>query len=142
MQKNDAIYNMLNTEYIAFYLIFTLVLIIVLFKVIGLIIMMILDKRKDIHTLFNLGVTIKSIRRAFFLQGALMTSIGGLVGVLLGILVVGAQLQWKLVYITPSLPYPVKLKFENIILVLGTIFLLGLIASKIAARSEEHTSEL
>ena len=133
MQQNDALYKMLNTENIAVYLIFTLVLIVALFNVIGSIIMMILDKRKDIHTLFNLGATIKSIRRAFFLQGALMTSIGGLVGVLLGILVVGAQLQWKLVYITPSLPYPVKLKFENIILVLGTIFLLGLIASKIAA---------
>jgi len=133
MQQNDALYKMLNTENIAVYLIFTLVLIVALFNVIGSIIMMILDKRKDIHTLFNLGATIKSIRRAFFLQGALMTSIGGLVGVLLGVLVVGAQLQWKLVYITPSLPYPVKLKLENIILVLGTIFLLGLIASKIAA---------
>lgn len=133
MQQNDALYKMLNTENIAVYLIFTLVLIVALFNVIGSIIMMVLDKRQDIHTLYNLGATMKTIRRAFFLQGALMTSVGGLIGVLLGVLVVGAQLQWNLIHITPTLPYPVKLKFENIVLVLGTIFLLGLIASKIAA---------
>lgn len=133
MQQNDALYKMLNTENIAVYLIFTLVLIVALFNVVGSIIMMILDKRQDIQTLYNLGADIKSIRRAFFLQGALMTGFGGLVGVVLGVLVVGAQLQWKLVYITSTLPYPVKLRAENIFLVLGTIFVLGLIASKIAA---------
>lgn len=133
MQQNDALYKMLNTENIAVYLIFTLVLIVALFNVVGSIIMMILDKRKDIQTLYNLGADIKSIRRAFFLQGALMTGFGGLVGVTLGVLVVGAQLQWKLVYITSTLPYPVKLRVENIFLVLGTILILGLIASRIAA---------
>lgn len=133
MQQNDALYKMLNTENIAVYLIFTLVLIVALFNVIGSIIMMVLDKREDIQTLYNLGAEIKSIRRVFFLQGALMTGFGGIVGVLLGVLVVGAQLRWKLLYITASLPYPVKLRLENILLVLGTIFVLGLIASKIAA---------
>lgn len=133
MQQNDALYKMLNTENIAVYLIFTLVLIVALFNVIGSIIMMILDKRQDIHTLFNIGANIQSIRRAFFLQGALMTGIGGLIGVVLGIIIVFAQLKFKLVYITATLPYPVKLKADNIILVLATIFILGLLASKIAS---------
>lgn len=133
MQQNDALYKMLNTENIAVYLIFTLVLIVALFNVVGSIIMMVLDKRQDIQTLYNLGADMKSIRRAFFLQGAFMTGFGGLVGVTLGVLVVGAQLKWKLVYITTTLPYPVKLRAENIFLVLGTILVLGLIASKIAA---------
>ena len=133
MQQNDALYKMLNTENIAVYLIFTLVLIVALFNVIGSIIMMVLDKRQDIKTLYNLGADIKSIRKVFFLQGALMTSFGGIIGVSLGILVVAAQLHWKLIYITPSLPYPIKLEVENILLVLITIFVLGLIASKIAA---------
>lgn len=133
MQQNDALYKMLNTENIAVYLIFTLVLIVALFNVIGSIIMMILDKHQDIHTLYNLGASLPSIRRAFFLQGVLMTSIGGLIGVALGVLIVWAQLRWKLVYITTSLAYPVKLQLENVLLVLGTIILLGFIASRIAA---------
>ena len=133
IQQNDALYKMLNTEQVAVYLIFTLVLIIALFNVIGSIIMMILDKRKNIKTLYNMGATIKEIRRIFFLQGALMTVFGGLLGIALGVLVVWLQLQFKLIYITASLPYPVKLEFMNVIVVLITLTILGLIASKIAS---------
>src|SRR5690606_35045382 len=69
IQQNDALYKMLNTENIAVYLIFTLVLIIALFNVIGAIIMMVLDKRKNIKTLYNLGASLPEIRNIFFLQG-------------------------------------------------------------------------
>ncbi|MGB3344722.1 MAG: FtsX-like permease family protein [Aequorivita sp.] len=133
IQQNDALYKMLNTENIAVYLIFTLVLIIALFNVIGSIIMMILDKRKNIKTLYNMGASLREIRRIFFLQGTLMTVLGGLLGIFLGILIVLAQLKFELVAITSTLPYPVKLKFINIVVVFITISVLGIIASKIAA---------
>ena len=133
IQQNDALYKMLNTENIAVYLIFTLVLIIALFNVIGSIIMMILDKRKNIKTLFNIGANLKDIRRIFFLQGALMTTLGGAFGILLGVLAVWAQLRFEFINITASLPYPVKLKTINILIVFGTITVLGLVASKIAS---------
>lgn len=133
IQQNDALYKMLNTEQVAVYLIFTLVLIIALFNVVGSIIMMILDKRKNIKTLYNLGATLKQIRKVFFLQGALMTILGGLLGITLGVIVVWLQLQFKFVYITASLPYPVKLNFMNVIVVFITLTILGLIASKIAS---------
>lgn len=133
IQQNDALYKMLNTENIAVYLIFTLVLIIALFNVIGSIIMMILDKRKNIKTLFNLGATLQEIRSIFFYQGVLLTTLGGLFGVLLGIIAVWAQLQFAFINITATLPYPVKLKVINIVVVLVTITVLGVIASKIAS---------
>lgn len=133
IQQNDALYKMLNTEQVAVYLIFTLVLIIALFNVIGSIIMMILDKRKNIKTLYNMGATIKEIKKIFFLQGALMTVFGGLLGIALGVVVVWLQLQFKMVYITATLPYPVKLTFTNVVVVFITLSILGLIASKIAS---------
>jgi lipoprotein-releasing system permease protein len=133
IQQNDALYKMLNTEQVAVYLIFTLVLIIALFNVIGSIIMMILDKRKNIKTLYNMGATLKEIRSIFFLQGALMTFLGGLLGIALGVMVVWAQLQFKFVYITATLPYPVELNFMNVVVVFITLNILGLIASKIAS---------
>jgi len=133
IQQNDALYKMLNTENIAVYLIFTLVLIIALFNVIGSIIMMILDKRKNIKTLYNLGATLKNIRRIFFLQGALMTTLGGFMGISLGALAIWIQLNYPFIYITASLPYPVKLKAINIIVVFATITILGILASKIAS---------
>ena len=82
---------MLNTENLAVYLIFTLVLIIALFNVIGSIIMMILDKKKTLNTLFNLGATLKDIKRIFFFQGSLMTLVGGLIGILLGFIIIQLQ---------------------------------------------------
>tara|TARA_R100000353_G_scaffold18871_2_gene17445 strand:- start:171 stop:1376 length:1206 start_codon:yes stop_codon:yes gene_type:complete len=133
IQQNDALYKMLNTENIAVYLIFTLVLIIALFNVIGSIIMMVLDKRKNIKTLYNMGASLPEIRRIFFMQGTLMTVLGGLLGIFLGIIAVLAQLKFEFVAITSTLPYPVKLELLNILIVFVTITILGIIASKIAS---------
>ena len=124
---------MLNTENIAVYLIFTLVLIIALFNVIGSIIMMILDKRKNIKTLYNVGASLNDIRRIFFLQGTLMTTLGGALGIFLGVVAVWAQLRFEFINITTTLPYPVKLKLVNVIIVFATITILGIVASKIAS---------
>jgi len=132
-QLNDALYKMLNTENLAVYLIFTLVLIIALFNVIGSIIMMILDKKKTLNTLFNLGATLKDIKRIFFFQGSLMTLVGGLIGIFLGFIIILLQKSFALVMITSSLPYPVTIKFENFFVVFLTISVLGVLASKIAS---------
>ncbi|NRR91418.1 ABC transporter permease [Winogradskyella undariae] len=133
-QLNDALFKMLNTENLAVYLIFTLVIIIALFNVIGAIIMMILDKKKSLNTLFNLGTETKTIKSIFFLQGSLMTVVSGLIGVSIGLVVVLLQLSFELVMLTPDLPYPVRINFFNVLIVLATIFTLGIIASKIASQ--------
>ena len=125
---------MLNTEHVAVYLIFTLILIIALFNIIGSIIMMILDKKKNLKTLYNLGATVKELRRIFYYQGILMTVIGGSIGLGIGVVVIWLQQKYALVMITPSLPYPVDLQLANIGVVFGTIFILGVLASRIASQ--------
>ena len=132
-QLNSTLYKMLNTENLATYLIFTLVLIIALFNVVGAIIMMILDKQLNSKTLFSLGSTVRELRRIYFIQGILVTGMGGLIGVLLGSLLIWSQLAFGWLKITPSLAYPVEYKFVNVLIVLGTIFVLGVVASKIAS---------
>ena len=67
VQLNERFIKMLNTEHVAVYLIFTLILIIALFNIIGSIIMMILDKKKNLKTLYNLGATVKELRKNFLL---------------------------------------------------------------------------
>lgn len=132
-QLNDALYKMLNTENLAVYLIFTLVLIIAFFNVIGSLIMMMLDKKKSLSTLFNIGATVKDIRKIFFYQGSLMSIVGGLIGLLLALIIVLLQQHFNLIMITPSLAYPVALRTENFFIVFLTISVLGIIASKIAS---------
>ena len=132
-ELNSTLYRMLNTENTVTYLIFTLVLIIALFNVVGAIIMMILDKRENSKTLFALGTTIKELRKIYFIQGILVTILGGLVGVLFGALLVGSQIVFEWLKITPSLAYPVEFQAQNIVLVLATITVLGLISAKLAS---------
>lgn len=132
-QLNDALYKMLNTENLAVYLIFTLVLIIALFNVIGSIIMGVLDKRDNIKTLHNLGANPVQIKNIFFTQGLFLSVLGGILGLASALLLVFLQLQYHLVMITPTLPYPVSITWKNIGLVLITISCLGGIASYIGA---------
>ncbi|MDA9002501.1 ABC transporter permease [Flavobacteriaceae bacterium] len=134
IQLNDALYKMLNTEHVAVYLIFTLILIIALFNIIGSIIMMILDKKKNLKTLYNLGTTVKELRAIFFYQGILMTAIGGSLGLLIGVITVWLQQQFSILMITTSLAYPVDLQWINLGIVLATILVLGAVASRIASQ--------
>lgn len=133
VQLNDALYKMLNSENLLIYLLLTLVSALLIFNVIGSIIMMILEKKPSLNTLFNLGVPIKNMRQIFFLQGSAITLIGCVVGLILGIIIVLAQQTFSLVLITPTLAYPVSVKLENFILVFFTISVLGIISSKISA---------
>ena len=132
-QQNGTLYRMLNTENLATYLIFTLVLIIALFNVVGAIIMMILDKQQNSKTLFSLGTTIKELRHVYFIQGILVTTLGGCIGVLIGGLLIGSQIVFGWLKITPSLAYPVEFNIGNLLVVLATIVVLGVISSKIAS---------
>lgn len=132
-QLNDSLYKMLNTENIAVYLIFTLVIVVALFNLIGALIMMILDKKGNLKTLFNLGTEIGDLRKIFLLQGTLLTVFGGLLGLVLGIIIVVIQQKFQLIMITPTLAYPVIFSIQNVLIVLGTIVCLGFLASWIAS---------
>ncbi|APZ45261.1 ABC transporter permease [Polaribacter reichenbachii] len=132
-QLNEVFYKVINTENFVSYLIFTLIVIIALFNVIGAIIMMIIDKKQNLKTLFNLGTTIKEIKRIFVLQGFLLTITGMILGLLIGVIAVFIQLKFGLFMITENLAYPVEFRFSNLLIVIFTITTLGFIAAKIAS---------
>jgi lipoprotein-releasing system permease protein len=134
MQLNDALYKMLNAENLFVYLLITLVSMLLIFNVIGSIIMMILEKKENLNSLFSVGVTIKNLRKIFFYQGSLITLLGTILGLLIGVIIVSLQTQFSLVMLTPSLPYPTPIKFKNFFIVFFTISILGVLASKIASR--------
>jgi len=133
IQQNDGLYKMLNIENLFVYIFVSLIAAIAIFNIAGTIIMTILEKRRTIKTLSSLGLTIKEIRKIFFYKGVLMTLIGLLIGLLFGVITVFLQQKIGFIPITPSLPYPVKLEFINVVIVFITILVLGGFASKIAA---------
>lgn len=132
-QLNDSLYKMLNTENIAVYLIFTLVIIVALFNLIGALIMMILDKKDNLKTLYKIGTPVIDLQKIFLFQGTLLSFFGGLFGLFLGTILVLIQQYFKLIMITDTLAYPVIFNFQNIFIVFATILTLGFVASLIAS---------
>jgi lipoprotein-releasing system permease protein len=94
---------------------------------------MILDKKANLKTLYNLGTEVKDLRKVFLLQGSLLSIFGGIIGLFLGIIIVLIQQQFQLIMITPTLAYPVEFSILNVLIVFLTIVSLGIIASFIAS---------
>ena len=132
-QLNESLYKMLNTENLVLYLIFSLVIAVTLFTLIGALIMIIIEKKSNLKTLFNLGANLKELRKIFLYQGFLICILGGLIGLLLGIIITLVQQKFGLIMINANMPYPVKFSFINVLAVIGTITSLGFIASVIAS---------
>jgi lipoprotein-releasing system permease protein len=132
-QLNEVYFKVLNTESFIIYLIFILIIIIALFNLIGAIIMMIIDKKSNLNTLYNLGVTVEKIKSIFVIQGFLLTFFGMLIGLSLGVVLVLIQKKFGLFMITQTLAYPIEFQFKNLFIVIATITILGFLASKIAS---------
>jgi len=133
MEQNDSLYKMLNIENLFVYIFVSLIAAIAIFNITGTIIMIIIEKRNNIKTLVSLGLTLKEVRKIFFYNGLIMTSTGLFIGLFFGIIVIFFQQKFGFVPIAPNMPYPVKLEFMNVVIVLVTILFLGGMASKIAA---------
>lgn len=132
-QLNESLYRMLNGENLVTYLFCSLVVIMTLFCLAGALIMLILDKKENIKTLFSLGTTVNQLRRIFLLQGIFITTIGVVIGLAISIGVVMAQEHFNLLMLTQTLAYPVSLTLNNILIVIATIYILGILASWLAA---------
>jgi|TARA_A200000159_G_C7335225_1_gene344779 lipoprotein-releasing system permease protein len=134
-EQNAALYKMLNIEQLAIYFIFSLVMLIALFNVVGALIMMILDKQRQMKILLSMGATPQRIHRVFFLLGVLICSIGGLIGLVLGSVLVLVQYHFPFIYVPgTNLSYPVLYQAENLLIVITTLMVLGLLSTAWATR--------
>ena len=96
--------------------------------------MLIIDKKNDVVTLRNLGASDKQIVRVFLFEGRMISSIGAVVGILIGLLLCWLQQEYGLVGLGRSSgsfvvdSYPVSVHPEDIVLVFITVIAVGWIA--------------
>ena len=141
LEKNAALYKMLNTENLAVYFIFSLVMIVSLFNLIGSLIMMILDKKKEMKILIAMGVPNKNLSQIFYLIGLIVCFIGGIMGLSLGSFLVLIQKYTSFISVPgTNLAYPVDFNLKNLILVFLTLIVLGSITSLWAIRGVKKLS--
>ncbi len=129
-ELNPALYKMLNTENFAVYIIFCLVVIIAVFNLVGSITIMMVEKTSDLKILSALGANKNSFSKIFLSLGSIVSFFGSLVGCIVGSIFVVIQGSNPFVYVPgTSLPYPVVLTFQNLLIVFLTVSLFGLAAS-------------
>lgn len=134
-QDIDATFlKVMNVENLIIYLIFTLVIIIASFNLAGAIIIIIIDKKNQIKTMWSFGMTRSSIKRIFFQTGMLITVFSVAFGLFLGSTIGILQNQFRLVMANPYVPFPFEFTAFNYLIVTLTVLLIGGIVSWMVSR--------
>ena len=131
-QQNELLYKTLKSEKLWVFIILVFILIIATFNVIGSLTMLIIEKKKDISILSSMGADILLIRRIFLVEGMLITFIGALSGLLLGLLICWLQITFSIVkfsegYVVDA--YPMEVQPGDVFLISCVVLLIGLFAA-------------
>ncbi|MBP5643656.1 MAG: ABC transporter permease [Bacteroidales bacterium] len=134
-EQQSTLYKMMKSEKLAVYLILVFILVMATFNVIGSLSMLIIEKQKDTSTLRAIGGDNSLIRSIFTNEGMIISVVGGIIGLILGIIAVLLQQYVGIIrlgdgtgsYIVEY--YPVALQLQDVLIVLATITIIGGIAA-------------
>ncbi len=131
------LFSALELEKTVYFLVLLLMVLIGAFNIVSTLVMVVMEKKKDVAILRSMGATQQSIRRIFLLKGCLIGIVGTISGVILGLLVCGliSQYQFKLpdgVFLISTVP--VRIYMSNFVLVACASFVVCLLASIYPAR--------
>ena len=135
---NKVFYAMMKSEKLSVFLILLFILLIASFNIIGSVSMLILDKKEDLLTYKAMGLNNRDLISIFKTEGNLITAIGAFSGLMIGLAICLLQQKYGLItlgdgsYIIDA--YPVKLVFQDILIILGAVLLIGYLASEFPVR--------
>ncbi|MDP4290476.1 MAG: ABC transporter permease [Bacteroidota bacterium] len=133
-QQQSTLYHLMKSEKLAVFFILGFILLIASFNVIGSLSMLIIEKKKDINILWSMGADSRLIRRIFLAEGLLVTTLGALLGLILGAAICWLQQRFGLVKLEASggtfliKAYPVAMEWFDFVMVFVTVFFIGLVA--------------
>ena len=138
-QQHEFLYKILKSEKAGVYLILCFILFIATFNVFGSLTMLIIDKKKDILSLINMGASVSFIKKVFFIEGLLISVFGAGIGMLLGAGICFAQQQFEIIklgdaenFVTSS--YPVAMQLNDFLLVAVIVLSIGSLAAFVTSR--------
>jgi lipoprotein-releasing system permease protein len=133
-EKNASMNALIRLERFAIILIGSFIAIVAAFSIVGAVIMLITEKRRDIATLRSMGGNQKLIRNIFVGEGMLLTLLGCLIGVGIGIGFTLGQEYFGWVKIPGNMifeSYPVELSMGDVVMVAMVVLLAGWIISRL-----------
>ena len=140
-QQADT-YRIMEVEKLISYAFLSFILLIACFNVIGSLSMLIIDKRADVVTLRNLGANDRLISRIFLLEGCMISFMGAIIGVALGLMLCFAQQEFGILSLGSGASsgafvvdaYPVSVHFSDVVLVLITVLVIGYLSVLLPVR--------
>lgn len=135
-ELNELIFKTNQIEKWITFLILAFILIIASFNIIGSLTMLIIDKKKDIWTLYTFGADKGLIQKIFFAEGMLINFLGAAIGMIIGTIICVVQMYIGLLRLDGGVVefYPVKLLFSDFIFISLIVILIGSIASWVPVR--------
>ena len=133
-EQQDDTFKIMKIEKLIAYIFLTFILMVACFNIIGSLSMLIIDKKDDVVTLRNLGCSDKQIVRIFLFEGRMISAIGAVIGILIGLALCLAQQQFGLVALGSSSgsfvvdAYPVSVHPEDIVLIFVTVLVVSFLS--------------
>ena len=133
-EQQEDTFNIMKIEKLMAYFFLTFILVVACFNIIGSLSMLIIDKKKDVMTLRSLGARDSLIKRIFMIEGWMISIIGALIGVGLGLLLCLIQQQYGIVSLGQSSgsfvidAYPVSVHYTDVALIFITVVIVGFIS--------------
>lgn len=133
-EQQEDTFKIMAIEKMIAYIFLTFILVVACFNIIGSLSMLIIDKKDDVVTLRNLGANDKQIARVFLFEGRMISTIGAVIGIALGLLLCLLQQQYGFVKLGSSEgsfivdAYPVSVHYWDVAVIFVTVIAVGWIA--------------
>lgn len=133
-EQQEDTFKIMKIEKLMAYIFLTFILMVACFNIIGSISMLIIDKKNDVVTLRNLGANERQIVRVFLFEGRMISAIGAVAGIVVGLTLCWLQQEYGLVGLGSSSgsfvvdAYPVSVHPEDIFVVFATVICVGWLA--------------
>lgn len=134
-EQQDDVFRIMKIEKYMAYIFLTFILFIACFNIVGSLSMLIIEKKKDIATLRNLGATSKQIRAIFLFEGRMISLSGAILGILLGLGLCLAQEYYGFLKMGDKAgafivdAYPVVVNPIDIVVIFATVVVVSFLIS-------------
>ena len=133
-EQQEDTFNIMKIEKLMAFSFLTFILVVACLNIIGSLSMLMIDKKKDVVTLRNLGASDRQIVQVFLFEGRLISLAGAVLGIVLGLLLCWLQQTFGLVGLGRSSgsfiidSYPVSVHAEDILIIFITVLVSGFLA--------------
>lgn len=133
-EQQEDTFRIMKVEKLMAYIFLTFILVIACFNIIGSLSMLMIDKRNDVVTLRNLGASDRQIIRIFLFEGRMISAIGAVIGIAIGLLLCLLQQQFGLIGLGSTEgsfvvdAYPVSVHPWDVVVVFFTVLAVGFIS--------------